>query len=547
MSTREVSDPVPVPTSDETNIAAEDNSSFQPTFEVSSLPAPAKDSNSNPPSMDRHGFPFAHIGAESGGFTFLAIQTDDAKEKQGKDIAVKPATDAEIKQMIENLGDQKFPVRNKSSNDLAAVGARALPFLQEALKSEDPDVRRRATTLIDARMSKQEPYSVLQWMNALNDKSGGVDFAGKGAYTKVPEVLYKDLSPKQSAEKQAELSALAAILKDDKYNGAHSKTPDLAATFEQQITDLKFVQVTREMVKTLDLRNTDVSDKESAQLKALPHLTSLNLAGQPISDKGLSDLKDFPSLKQLNLHATKISDAGLAELAKSTTIEDLDISGTEGVTDKGLAHLRELSNLKSLGLFATNITDDGLARLTDNKKLEKLDLGRTGITDKGLAHLAALPALKELSLYHSSSVTDAGLAHLKDLKGLEKLDLNSAMISDKGVVNLKGLTKLRYLNLNDTGVGDLGMEAIQGLTNLKTLNVNHTHVTDKGMESISKLKNLERLGVADTKLSDKGLGQIKDLKSLKLLELMERQGSPEIETELQKALPKLQIDRLISF
>lgn len=252
--------------------------------------------------------------------------------------------------MVDRLGSERFPVRHKAAADLAAVGARALPFLQEVLKSTDLDVKRYATSLIDARMNKQERYSVSQWLSGLNNKNGGDDFSGQAAYTKVPEVLHKDLSPKHSADKQAELSALASIWKDVNYNGAHSKTPDLDKTFEQQISDHKFPQAAREMVKTLNLRNTDAADKELAQLKALPNLTSLNLAGLSI-------------------------------------------------TDKGLSHLSELTTLKRLGLAATNVTDAGLSKLADNKKIEKLDLGNTDIIDKGLAKLATLPALKELNLF----------------------------------------------------------------------------------------------------------------------------------------------------
>jgi hypothetical protein len=52
--------------------------------------------------------------------------------------------EARIQELIRQLGDDQFKVREKASRQLVMIGPRARPFLQEAVKDSDPEISRRA-------------------------------------------------------------------------------------------------------------------------------------------------------------------------------------------------------------------------------------------------------------------------------------------------------------------------------------------------------------------------------------------------------------------
>ena len=57
-------------------------------------------------------------------------------------------TQPAISEMIKSLGDSSFEVREKAEKDLGLAGEPALEQLRKARKSEDPEIRRRAESLI---------------------------------------------------------------------------------------------------------------------------------------------------------------------------------------------------------------------------------------------------------------------------------------------------------------------------------------------------------------------------------------------------------------
>jgi hypothetical protein len=58
------------------------------------------------------------------------------------------AADRDILALIKQLGDDAFDVREKASANLIALGPVAVPFLREALRSEDAEIVRRAETCL---------------------------------------------------------------------------------------------------------------------------------------------------------------------------------------------------------------------------------------------------------------------------------------------------------------------------------------------------------------------------------------------------------------
>ena len=99
-----------------------------------------------------------------------------------------------------------------------------------------------------------------------------------------------------------------------------------------------------------------------------------------VKDGYLDLLRHFTSLKSLSLRNTQITDAGLTKLRHLKHLTSLDLYHTQ-ITDVGLKELVELTNLTSLCLWNTEITDIGVKELNGLKGLTELDLSKTMITE----------------------------------------------------------------------------------------------------------------------------------------------------------------------
>ncbi len=62
-----------------------------------------------------------------------------------------------IAQFVEQLSSDDFEVREKASSELKKIGSDAIPALQEAAKSEDPETRMRAESLLESLKKKPTP------------------------------------------------------------------------------------------------------------------------------------------------------------------------------------------------------------------------------------------------------------------------------------------------------------------------------------------------------------------------------------------------------
>ncbi len=95
------------------------------------------------------------------------------------------------------------------------------------------------------------------------------------------------------------------------------------------------------------------------------------------------------------------------------------------------------------------------------------------------------PALCWLSLARTL-VTDAGLAPLAACTKLRRLHLAQTAIGDAGVSHLRGLGELRFLNLFGTKVSDQGLAHLHGLSKLEKVFLWQTSVTDVGVAALQK-------------------------------------------------------------
>lgn len=98
---------------------------------------------------------------------------------------------AEVPKRIEQLGDSCFAVREKASDRLLGIGLEALPALEQATRSTDPEVVQRAWRIIDRWASDgQVPALLFQLGNRSEPVRAGAAYAlgrlGASAKAAVP-------------------------------------------------------------------------------------------------------------------------------------------------------------------------------------------------------------------------------------------------------------------------------------------------------------------------------------------------------------------------
>ena len=119
----------------------------------------------------------ASIGLSTG--TLLANPVETPAAVAPTAPTTRPATDAaqeRIKQLIAELADPSFSVRDKACQELMALGDSAMPALHEAVKSDDPSIRSYAEHLVKRQEKRNQPAPPQQ----LNRATGRIRGVGPG-------------------------------------------------------------------------------------------------------------------------------------------------------------------------------------------------------------------------------------------------------------------------------------------------------------------------------------------------------------------------------
>jgi hypothetical protein len=128
-----------------------------------------------------------------------------------------------------------------------------------------------------------------------------------------------------------------------------------------------------------------------ASLKSFPNLTAVNFGGSDLNDWGLNYVTDCPYLESLNLQETEITDKGIKSLQKLDYLMHLRLKGNPQLTDTCVPDLLKLRFLQSLHIQETSITQNGLEMLIELKLLQEIviDVWKNNYTFEGLHNLSA--------------------------------------------------------------------------------------------------------------------------------------------------------------
>ncbi len=124
----------------------------------------------------------------------------------------------EVKKLIDQLGDEKFEVRENATKELTRLGPTAVPGLRLALEHKDPEIRMRSRRILDAIMT-----SMAYLKDALKDPDPAVrieaaevlERMGDKAKEAVP-LLVEAMKDKDEKVREAVTMAIIAIDPDNK-------------------------------------------------------------------------------------------------------------------------------------------------------------------------------------------------------------------------------------------------------------------------------------------------------------------------------------------
>ncbi|GMH43651.1 hypothetical protein BSKO_11573 [Bryopsis sp. KO-2023] len=336
-------------------------------------------------------------------------------------------------------------------------------------------------------------------------------------------------------------------------------------------------------LRTLQLEELKLYDKDIVPLKDLTRISHLNLAANYISSDGVEMLTVLRDLEILDLSRTsattvpflpklrvlKMNNCYTQESAHtvSNNLEVLEFNYSEAQDQNGwrffdrllsdsrspLRHvdfgdstlvdfdfLKQGKGLTFVDVSGTCLEDRDLPHLSDMLNLTDLRLNSTYISNDGIRYLQPLRStLKCLSLRFCSRIDSQVFPHIAHLTSLTFLNLSNTNV-DRIQSTLKNrlalvakkqpmlLPNLRTLSLMETQWTDAGSDHLHhfcpGLTEIR-LSSKSGRVTEESLQKLQHLHHLSRLVFGVEKLNDSGLGKIYWLRnSLRVLDLHVHEG-----------------------
>ena len=219
-----------------------------------------------------------------------------------------------------------------------------------------------------------------------------------------------------------------------------------------------------EDAETLDLSGMTLEDL--SPLGYCLHLRELDLSG--VRGVSAADLPRLPELRTLSLRNTELTDEDLAALAGIYWLSSLDLRDNPALTYEGVSALESaLTHCEILhDPMVARIQVAGLDLTTDADTLD--------LSGRGLDTLAGLERFEQLRVLYAGNNALTDISPLAGLAALEELDLTGNRLGD--IRPLESHIRLRILRLGHNGIQDIS--PLNGLVWLDALDLSGNAVWD---------------------------------------------------------------------
>ncbi len=318
-----------------------------------------------------------------------------------------------------------------------------------------------------------------------------------------------------------------------------------------QVSDAAISQLTSlkeglDQVTEINADGSAVTKAAFGAIEKLTNLRQLRLNGSRVDNEACQKIAMVSSLEVLALSDTAVSDVGVAALSGLQNLKQLELTRC-GLTENGFRAIGNLPSLKSISIESTNMNNRMLDLVCNARTLTQFVMTSNSIDDNGLAALGKLETLEYLEMGHTA-ITGTGLTSAMKGGGLKKLlylGLYSCPISNNGAKAISSIKSLERLNFGSIGMTDDGLKfVLAGMKNLKFLNLSKcVGINGSGLMPLQGSKSMEDLRIDQCPaIGDPVVKILKSMKNLKRVATGSTAITPRALSELQAALPDLQIN-----
>lgn len=189
-------------------------------------------------------------------------------------------------------------------------------------------------------------------------------------------------------------------------------------------------------------------------------LDTLELGTSQVTDSGLRHLAELHDLKNLGLSGTKVNGSGLGYLVGECAFEIINI-GNSGVDNTTFDVVTEFPSLEELVCFELNITSYALTSINKLQKLRLLSLNGTQVSNYAVRLISELPCL-------------------------ETVDLGSTGVDDDSVPCFDAMSKqhLTTLILDDSSFTSWGLQKL--LDTVPSLHIYASHLQERDFVEVEE-------------------------------------------------------------
>jgi Leucine-rich repeat (LRR) protein len=333
----------------------------------------------------------------------------------------------------------------------------------------------------------------------------------------------------------------------DKEFAQLAAVPTLAVISMNGITQVKSLQPIAGLIqlKTLEMDATSFTDAEFHHLAGLTNLGFLDLDLREASGAGLAHLKGLPKLSIMELHGGLLSEDSAKAISELTSIKTLRLGSLiRRKNEKHLAAIGTMPNLESLSLTASQLGPETFSAVSKLPKLRTLDLRDSQIDNRGFAFLAPCAAtLTHLDMQYQTTVSDEGIKHI--VAALPNLEIITASkgstCSAAALRELAKLPKLKQISWWVSGLKDKDYLLLADLPAIERITLNGTAITDDGLAAFSKCQTLQFLNLNGNAITDKGLPHLQSIPGLKEVNLKGTKVTPSGLAAFKQARPEVKV------
>jgi serine/threonine protein kinase len=174
---------------------------------------------------------------------------------------------------------------------------------------------------------------------------------------------------------------------------------------------------------------------------------SLKMRGLMVEDSATRYIKNWRELRTMDIGESEISDKSIVNLKGLTGLRELCVAGSN-ITGPGLRPLEHvLAQVNHLNVAHIPLANQILPILVDSKQLNYLRMASTGLVDDDLKTISKIPNITVLDV-RENPISDKGIEQLCKLKHLHYLRISLTHATVRCIETIKKMPQLQSIDVS---------------------------------------------------------------------------------------------------